>query len=338
MLTSIVLLASQRVELLKRNLDSLWPFLRVRKDWELLLVANGANEEVSCLLESFSRRDDRISLIKTHPQFPGAARNRAASIARGDILYFVDDDVEFFQDPLSALNRIFSHSQVLVAGGANLTPPNSSSWARASGICFSLPWVMADKYKRYSQSNGGRFVGEESLILCNLAVRRNIFTQIGFPSQFFCGEENVFLQSLPRLANSMWYDPKLSVYHARREGFAGLFLQCFNYGWGRAQGAKQMSDGKFLLHAVPALSLICALFAPFIKAAFLKILFAMYFLTMMASSLAAVFKRESLGVSLLALVIVPTIHVGYGLGFLGCLARNLKEVGRNVWQRVVSSF
>ena len=61
--------------------------------FEWLLVDDGSSEPESvALLESLSRRDSRVRLIRQENAGPGAARNRGAAEARGEYLLWLDAD------------------------------------------------------------------------------------------------------------------------------------------------------------------------------------------------------------------------------------------------------
>ena len=74
-----------------------------RERYELILVDDGSTDETSLVGAEFC---DRVVRLSGRPHGPAFARNRAAEVARGEVLVFVDADVVPHPD---ALRRIAEH-------------------------------------------------------------------------------------------------------------------------------------------------------------------------------------------------------------------------------------
>jgi GT2 family glycosyltransferase len=88
---------------------------------DLLIVADGAIEDCGPLAEAWSAR----VVAMNGPLGPAAARNRAASVSRSDLLAFVDSDVVVAPDALPGMCRLLEHDDRLagVFGAYDLFPP-----------------------------------------------------------------------------------------------------------------------------------------------------------------------------------------------------------------------
>lgn len=82
---------------------------------ELIVAADGATEDCRPLAE----RHRASVVVVPGPRGPAVARNRAADVAAGDILVFVDTDVTVAPDALARIRRVLDHeSEVAAVFGA----------------------------------------------------------------------------------------------------------------------------------------------------------------------------------------------------------------------------
>jgi succinoglycan biosynthesis protein ExoA len=316
---SVVILGFRRADLLERAISS---FLRHNtvENWELILVLNGAAAEVVQLGESLLAQAHPLCLIEASGRRPGAARNLGVAQSRGEIVFFLDDDTECFQDIGAAAVQLFCDPAVTAAGGANLTPPSSSALARAAGYVlgsFLGTASMRDRYRALPEGKGG----DHSLILCNLAVRRKaFFAQGGFATHLISNEENVLLQQLEREGHALIHSPSLAVFHLRRDKWSGTWEQAAKYGSGRAQNLLLLPHTLRTLYFLPSLLLLYLLCLPFA----LKIptsawpLLAYASLVMLSAVSSAIRFRDN--AAWLSLALYPWIHLAYGFGFLRAMA------------------
>ena len=230
-LVSVVVVARDRRELLASCLRSLREQTEAR--FEVLVVLNGATAAVAQLARSVADSDARVRPLPCSPRSASMARNLGVQHAGSELLVFLDDDVRVPPDYLGTVIRVLEeHSEVSIAGGPNLTPPEASSFARICGELLASPLGSGVTRRRYGAA-AAREATERDLILCNLVVRRRVFTEgIEFP-YLFGGEENVLMGRARHASHRLWYSPELWVYHHRRETLRGYLAQVYRYGWGR---------------------------------------------------------------------------------------------------------
>ncbi len=318
---SIVMIGHRRADLLARAIESLERHC-ASGDWELVLIRNGASPEVAQLASSLLAAERfPFSVVSIPEHRPGAARNFGLRAARAPLLFFLDDDIECFQDVVSAAIEIFSREDVMAAGGANLTPPVSGALERATGGVMASRLGAASMRRRYRPGPEGPDT-EHGLILCNLAVKREVFeSERGFATHLVSNEENVLLQRLEEKGGKLWSSPRLAVHHRRRDTWSGLCSQAFKYGGGRAQNILLVPESLRALYFLPLFLLLYLAFLPSLALSFGGAAFLPLGLYLALGLFHAFFQtlRQRDPAHLLAPVVFPCIHLAYGLGFARAL-------------------
>jgi GT2 family glycosyltransferase len=135
--------------------------------------------------------------------FPGRARNLGASIARGDLLAFLDADAIPEPGWLDELESALVPGVELVAGAILNGTPNSP-WGTVGYMLEFLEWVP------------GRRVPLLHAAGCNLLIGRTVFERSGgFPEDMLAGEDTVF--SAPFAAKgTLAFAPRAQVTHLNR--------------------------------------------------------------------------------------------------------------------------
>jgi glycosyltransferase involved in cell wall biosynthesis len=97
-LLTVIVPAYQAAHLLPDTLGALARSSLPRAEWELIVVDDGSTDATSSAASAFA---DRVITLEGNPRGPGAARNEASKVARGDWLVFIDADVRVHGDTLA---------------------------------------------------------------------------------------------------------------------------------------------------------------------------------------------------------------------------------------------
>ena len=136
--------------------------------YEVLVCSDGDREVADAV--TARRPDARVCLVDR--ALPGAARNLLVDEARGDLLFFVDDDATLEPHALALLVDLAdAHPEAGVFGGPNDTPPDSSRFEVVQGAALASILGSGPVRRRYGPHPAGP-ADERFFILCNLAVRR----------------------------------------------------------------------------------------------------------------------------------------------------------------------
>ena len=178
---------------------------------------------------------------------------------RGEIVYFLDDDVTIAPDLFArALDTFAQIPEVDVVGGPNLTPPASSLFEHNVGAVLASPFGSARVSARYRATGQLRSTDDRALILCNLAIRNRAIAHRHpvFEGDLVCNEENLLLGLLELENRRMLHDPALVVYHSRRGTVGGFARQIFKYGRGRWQNTLALPRSLSATFLLPSIFLL----------------------------------------------------------------------------------
>jgi glycosyltransferase involved in cell wall biosynthesis len=98
---SILMPVYNRKEYLRQAIDSV--LAQTFTGYELIAVDDGSTDGSMELLESYG---DRIKILQQHHQGPEAARNKAAAVAEGEYLAFLDSDDFLFSNALATYDEV----------------------------------------------------------------------------------------------------------------------------------------------------------------------------------------------------------------------------------------
>ena len=289
--------------------------LKVQQDpppFEVLVGSRGTTEIVDDVRCFFPR----AIVEEVAHSMPGGGRNSLTSRARGELLLFIDDDVETHPQLLARLAHLaYERPEVGVFGGPNLTPHGSSPFQIIQGAVLGSIVTSGPVRRRYG-AHPSSDADERSLILCNLAVRRSAMRP--FQADLACAEENQLLLELERCGVKMHYDPSLVVYHERRDTPEGFRRQVYKYGYGRGQVLRRNPKSFRPAYLVPSATCIYLALTPVLLLAgtWTLIPLATYCLFVLAggAKVAASLRRISAWAPATGLIVL--VHACYGWGVL----------------------
>ena len=315
---SIVIPTHGRLPALKKCLASILA-AALPEETEILVVCNGSDPPTEAFLNQLASSDPRLRLIVIAPGSPAHARNLALSEARGEVVYFLDDDVTIAPDLFSRALEVFAERpEVDVLGGPNLTPAASSMFEQCVGNVLASPFGSAHVCGRYRSTGQLRATDDRALILCNLAIRRRAIvgrTPV-FGSDLVCNEENLLLGLLALENRVMLHDPDLVVYHSRRATLGGFARQIFRYGRGRWQNTMALPGSLSPVYLIPSLFLLYLVAIPLLPAGWRLIPAAVYVVLLLVFAAKESTRTGRLQAFPQFLILFPACHLAYGAGLM----------------------
>jgi glycosyltransferase involved in cell wall biosynthesis/peptidoglycan/xylan/chitin deacetylase (PgdA/CDA1 family) len=205
---SVVIPTYERREIVLRNVQALER--QTLRDFEVIVVVDGSTDGTTEALRSLE-----LSFPLTVVEQPNCgqaeARNAGAAVARGDVLLFLDDDMEADPALLAEHDRSQRKGIDLVLGHVPLhpaSPENLLSWG--AGL-----WADARKERLTAP---GAEVRTDDLITGQCSIARRVFEKLGgFDGSFtreglFGGEDIDFGYRLLKAGYRVSFDPEAISY------------------------------------------------------------------------------------------------------------------------------
>lgn len=268
-------------------------------------------------LEAALRLDyprDLLDIIVARGRQPSAQRNAALKAARGDLIYFLDDDSVSPPDNLKKSLSHFADPTVQMVGGPNLCPPQAPVLEQYFSLSMGTWLAFGPSRARYRAVGSTRPTSEKELILCNLMARRQpVLALGGFDESLYPNEENALMDSLQRGGGKLIYDPQFFVHRRPRPTLAAFVRMLMNYGRGRAEQFRLHPTPGSALNFAPPAFLVYLAALPFLPSPALLPL-AAYLILVLIQAVAATPRTQPLALPPLFFLVIAT-HIFYGAGF-----------------------
>ncbi len=222
-----------------------------------IIIAAPPKQEVLQSVESLKQLSSQsgfVELIISRGKMPSIQRNVAVKQARGEWLYFLDDDSMVSESSWKRVVEWMNHKDAVVVGGPNLCPADSSFIQSLFALLMGSWLTFGPSRARYLGIGSVRRSTEKELILCNLMIRKRAFEEAGgFDEALYPNEENALMESIEKAGGAVYYDPDLQVERYPRDTLGRFLFMLYRYGCGRAQQLKRHPGFGSLLNLIPAL-------------------------------------------------------------------------------------
>jgi glycosyltransferase involved in cell wall biosynthesis len=299
--------------------------------FEVLIIADYLTDNDKKLEDNY----DFLKIIKAPSKIsPGVKRDLVAKISKGRVLVFIDDDVSPHKDWLKNAKKIFdTNIDLFGVGGPGILPPNANFWEKVFEIVLCSKLGSGPYTYRFTPKKQ-RFVDDYPTM--NLMISKKVFDKFnGFDSPYWPGEDSKMLEKMTKNnKNKILYDPSVMVYHHRRTSLIAYLKQHANYGKTRglfaAQGDKNSKKISYLLPTIFTLylAILPILYFNAGKVFILtyQIPLNFYICLLLFTYLKALIQGKHVFHIILAIIIIPTTHIIYGVFFMtGLLEAKLKN-------------
>ena len=224
---SIVIPTRDRPGRLASCLEAVARLAFPRRRFETIVVDDDGRRSVDPGVSRAAERSGARIVRQDHAG-PGAARNRGAAEARGELLVFLDDDCAPVPDWLDALDRARAANPGCGVGGRTVN-------ALSGNVYSSASQALIDYLYGY-YNTGSRPI--PLFTTSNLALPRAEFERLGGFDRRFTragGEDRELCLRWVRAGGRLVYAPDATVLHSHRLAAHSFLRQHFTYGRGASQ-------------------------------------------------------------------------------------------------------
>ena len=216
---SVIIATSGRLEKIRRLLDSLGRVLDRNKIHHEIVIANNAADEktalgVTALAKEFNDRDG-VRCWQVREPVPGKCRaqNKTIPLTQGQIVAFLDDDVEVRPEWLQAIDEFFrNYPHDVMQGSVIMRPEDRQNEALQKALY---------RYRTMDFIEYGKPAGVDIKTLTggNIAVKREVFDQAGLfderlgPGGYGISEDVEFAKRVLNAGKRIGWEPKAAVYN-----------------------------------------------------------------------------------------------------------------------------
>lgn len=277
--------------------------------------------DVSTTLNSVSKARyplDKIEIIVVEGRNPSYQRNEAVRQAEGEILYFLDNDVDIDKWLFRNATELFEDESVSVVGGPTVTPETDTLKQKCFGYVLASVFGAYIARERYVPIGLIRDATEKELILCNMAIRKSAFVEEGgFNIELYPNEENELLNRFKQKNRKCMYHPLAFVFRSQPDNFRKFCKMIFNYGRGRFEHLYLSPEFAKPVFAAPTAFVLYLLSLLFYHGNQLYLApLGLYLMMLGGATLSIMLGVGNISLGYYLPLCFFLLHVSYGLGFL----------------------
>lgn len=287
-------------------------------DFEVILALGPSKDKTNEVAKNLAK-DSRVKLINNPSGKTASALNEAIKNSKFDIIVRLDGhaivDKNYLDNAVSTLMET--------------NADNVGGLMQAEGISNFEKSVAAAMTSKFGVGNApfhvGGTPGEVDTVYLG-TFRKSALARVGYFDESFVRAQDWELNyRIRKTGGKIWFNPKLVVSYRPRPNLKALSKQYFEYGQWRKQVTKKYPETISLRYLAPpitvsglAIGFIFILLNIFTKISFFNIgwLAIFSYLAVLILGFVTIKGKISLKSRLLLFLVLPTMHLSWGVGFL----------------------
>ena len=286
--------------------------------FEIILALGPSKDQTNVIAQELAQ-DKRIKLVENPSGRTASALNNAIKNSNFDIIVRLDGHAIVDSDYIkNAVNT-------LLESGAD----NVGGLMKAEGTNAFEKSVAAAMTSKFGVGNAPFHVGGKSGEVDTVYLgtfRKSALERVGyFDESFIRAQDWEMNYRIRKTGGKIWFNPELVVSYRPRKNILQLAKQYFEYGQWRKQVTKTYPETVSMRYLAPPVT-VSGLIAGFVMVLFSKILeinwlqigwlAPLVYLTVILLAFLSIGSKIGLLSRLYLLLVLPTMHLSWGVGFL----------------------
>lgn len=286
--------------------------------FEIILALGPSKDQTNVIAQELAK-DQRIKLVENPSGRTASALNNAIKNSNFDIIVRLDGHA--IVDSSYIKNAV----KTLLESGAD----NVGGLMKAEGTNAFEKSVAAAMTSKFGVGNAPFHVGGKSGEVDTVYLgtfRKSALERVGyFDESFIRAQDWEMNYRIRKTGGKIWFNPELVVSYRPRKNILQLAKQYFEYGQWRKQVTKTYPETVSMRYLAPPVT-VSGLIAGFVMVLFSKILdiswlqigwlAPLVYLTVILLAFLSIGSKIGLLSRLYLLLVLPTMHLSWGVGFL----------------------
>ena len=279
-------------------------------DIEIILALGPSIDKTTIIAEKLSAADKRIKLVNNPSGQTATGLNLAIKMSSYEILCRIDGHSEISSTYIKTAVEIMNNQGAVNVGGLMFADGNKGLQRTIAQAMRSKLGVGSSKF------HTGGSAGESETVYLGTFKKSAVIAAGGFDERYIRAQDWELNHRLRKNGGLIWFDPRLVVTYRPRNTFRKLAKQYFQYGrWRRVITRQHQNTVNFRYLAPPIAVLVILLsifFAVLIDPVFITPIF-IYFASLVVGG---VFIGKKIIDKLLMPLVLATMHISWGIGFI----------------------
>ena len=293
---------------IKKLLDFYTTALPAHK--ELILVDGNSTDDTCIIIKQYMQQHADIHLLNNPHRIVPYALNKAIEAAKGDIIIRLDAHTDYSSDYFEKILETFAKTDADIVGGPmriakGNTVQNAIGYATCTAFGVGNSSFHFPNYEGYTDSV---YLG---------AWKKSIFKTTGlFDIAFKRNQDDEFHYRAKSLGFKIYQHPDIKLHYHPRSNFSLLFKQYYQYGLYKPLVLQKIKSAVSIRHLIPALFVGYLLCIPISLALGFYVGLIPLLLYFLIDMLFTLRSKKSINKMLAIMLVYPTLHISYGLGFI----------------------
>ena len=203
------------------------------RPFEIILIDNGSTDQSLAVIRK-AQQETGLPLVMASEvkRGPGPARNRGISLARGELVAFLDADCVAQPDWIRNIEAVFDQDPSLGAVGG-IEDSVGRSLTTLMGAFLAVCWIGPSwEFRRVEITDKGDWLGDKYIPTFNSVYRKDLLSALGgFDESFFPAGEDIdlWMRALDQKARLVAWEPRLVVQHLQEITLRKLLQKSWEY-------------------------------------------------------------------------------------------------------------